>query len=189
MINRLSQAEKEKRLSQAEKEKIKKKVKGIYESIDFPLNFDKTKETAFPISKILEKENIKLMDFDIGNDDVSGAILIDNGNTQILVNSKDKRTRRRFTVAHELGHYYLHREQFQQDEAFIDYRDGSKNKRELEADYFAGYLLAPTEKIEEIYCVLKKIYSEISDRITWLSERFNVSRNAMYVRLSQEGIL
>ena len=178
-----------KSLSQVKKEQIREKVKEIYKSINFPLDFDTTKEIAFPISKVLEKENIKLMDFDIDNNDVSGAILVDNESTQILVNSKDKRTRRRFTVAHELGHYYLHKEQFQQDGAFIDYRDGSKNEKEQEADYFAGYLLAPTEKIEEIYGVLKKIYSEISERVNWLAERFNVSRNAMYVRLSQEGIL
>lgn len=178
-----------KKLSQNKKEEIKKKVREIYESINFSWNFDENKEIAFPISKILERENIKLMDFDIENSDVSGAILIDNENTQILVNSKDKRTRRRFTVAHELGHYYLHKEKFQKDGAFIDYRDGSLNERELEADYFAGYLLVPTEKLEKIYAVLKKIYSEISDRINWLAKRFNVSRNAMYVRLSQEGIL
>lgn len=38
-------------------------------------------------------------------------------------------TRRRFTIAHEIGHIWL------------EHSDSSRN--ELEADYFAGYLLAP----------------------------------------------
>jgi len=40
----------------------------------------------------------------------SGLILFSDGKYKIYINSQCGENRKRFTLAHELGHYFLHRE-------------------------------------------------------------------------------
>jgi len=62
-----------------------------------------------------------------------------------------KQNRLRFTVAHELGHFVLHREQvakvtftsFEQFAAYLKADDGPRFALEQEANEFAGRLLVP----------------------------------------------
>ena len=80
--------------------------------------------------------------------------------------------RARFTLAHELGHYFLHRDQH----ALTRYtRTISKEifrDSEWQANYFAGSLLVPTYAIEGM-------------EIDAICQNFGVSRQAAEVRISQ----
>ena len=44
---------------------------------------------------------------DIAEDSVCGGILKENESIEIYVNKYDPINRKRFTIAHELGHYFL----------------------------------------------------------------------------------
>lgn len=81
------------------------------------------------------------------HDDVSGFIDLDN--SCIVVNKNDPVTRRIFTVAHELGHWLLHREQILADpeRAIVLRVAAGKNSdpMEQEANCFAAELLVPKE--------------------------------------------
>src|SRR6266700_3429838 len=63
-----------------------------------------------------------------GSEDVSGALIRDGASVVIAVNSAQHENRQRFTIAHELGHYLLHKVKLHFDEDFrIDYRDATSS--------------------------------------------------------------
>lgn len=78
--------------------------------------------------------------------DVSGMIIKESGrDAEILLSKDDSQNRRRFTCAHELGHY-IERTAVagDQDFSFRDLRSpGSYDLHEFFADEFAGELLMP----------------------------------------------
>ena len=115
---------------------------------------------------------------------ISGVIeRIDDG-FEIEVNADHPQTRQRFTIAHEIGHFVLHRALM--GDGNVDdcvYRsDGSvKNNRigprqETQANKFAAWLLMPSEAIAE----LRK--TGIDDART-MARRLDVSEGAMKIRL------
>jgi Zn-dependent peptidase ImmA (M78 family) len=100
----------------------------------------------------------------------------------IAINNKESVVRQRFTIAHELGHFFLH----PQKNTFIEFRGTTqnlvKNSKEMEANRFAAAILMPAEFL------LKDIESFASngilpESITFLSSRYNVSEEAMKYRL------
>lgn len=113
---------------------------------------------------------------------VSGAIRYDKSNNkfEILVNKNDEKVRQRFTIAHELGHYFLHKEYFKNKEMHIDVMYKIKDNEEQEVDYFAGALLVNKT-------ILEKLYGK--NTIAELAELFDVSVSAMTVRLDILGML
>lgn len=113
---------------------------------------------------------------------ISGAIRYDKSkNTfEILVNKNDLKVRQRFTIAHELGHYFLHKEILENDEIHIDTMYRMTNKQEQEVDYFAGALLMNKTILENL---------QKENTIAELAELFNVSVSAMTVRLDILGLL
>ena len=64
----------------------------------------------------------------------SGMIYRKDNNAFIAINSKESEARQRFTIAHELGHFFLH----PQKDTFVDHRGNSENqikdKKEIEAN-------------------------------------------------------
>lgn len=113
----------------------------------------------------------------------------------ILIEQSDHPNRKRFTFAHELGHFFLHKDKLKWDhKIFIDtdnnyslFRRNSVHVRdedkplEAEANYFAAELLMPKDVVE-------KAYNEIWS-IEILSNVFRVSIEAMTYRLSNLGLL
>lgn len=115
--------------------------------------------------------------------DVSAVLKKENIDSwEIIVNSDESFSRKLFSLAHELGHFFLHKEQ---EEYFIDggiYRDENCKKQniELEANEFAGQLLMPKTLIEErLKGNIKVKYIELQN----LANEFNVSSIAMSARL------
>ena len=122
-------------------------------------------------------------------DGISGAITYDKESElfEITVNKNDSLERQRFTIAHELGHYFLHKDMLEKDEFHIDamYRgnitnDEKARDKEKEVDYFAGALLMNR-------VMLENLYNEYS--IAELADIFKVSVSAMTVRLDILGLL
>lgn len=135
------------------------------------------------VIKIANANDIKVYEGNL-NKKISGAIRYDKDEERfaILVNKNNVKTRQRFTIAHELGHYFLHKEFLKSEEIHVDimYRSTEKSdeedkKREKEVDYFAGALLMNRT-------LLKRLYKE-NNSIQDLADIFNVSVSAMTVRL------
>lgn len=134
------------------------------------------------VIKIAYANDIKVYEGDLDKK-TSGAIRYDKNENkfEILVNKNDVKTRQRFTIAHELGHYFLHKEFLKSEEIHIDimYRATEKldeeKEREKQVDYFAGALLMNRT-------LLEKLYRE-NNSIQDLAGIFDVSVSAMTVRL------
>ena len=140
------------------------------------------------VVKIAKLNSIKVYEGNLDKN-VSGAIRYNKEKDyfEILVNKNDTRQRKRFTIAHEIGHFFLHKEKLMSDEIHIDimYRmpneDEEQKRREKDVDYFAGALLMNKT-------LLTKMYNE-NNTITELAEIFDVSVSAMTVRLDILGLL
>jgi Zn-dependent peptidase ImmA (M78 family) len=135
------------------------------------------------VKAILKKLGIKVHEVDLGKS-ISGAIEKSRGGVYtISVNSADSLTRKRFTMAHELGHYMLHRDKI--GDGITDnrmYRANEANcrigsKEETQANQFAANLLMPKELIESLQVQGIKDEGE-------LAEILSVSLQALNIRLT-----
>ena len=91
--------------------------------------------------------------------------------------------RRRFTLAHELGHFLLHEGDFTDNDF-----DNPSCAVEREANLFAKELLMPRHVVEQTYSKLKALNIDI-DYISELSWAFRVSKESMAIRLSELGFV
>lgn len=142
------------------------------------------------IEKLVKRLSIELIekDFDYA---MSGAAIIDGDNRIISINKAESPVRKRFTVAHELGHILLHYDQ----ELNVDLkpirlnRDSSSSMgeswREVEANYFAASILMPTEQIERYYYSFIVQYEDDDLILEKLAKKFKVSIQAMSIRLAK----
>lgn len=113
---------------------------------------------------------------------ISGAIITSNDSKKIFVNIIDPPVRRRFTIAHELGHYFLHHNHEESVEITTVSFRGKSNSAEREADLFAAELLMPENMVRERH-------SKMALPLLWvLADNFNVSRIAMKKRLNSLGL-
>jgi hypothetical protein len=98
---------------------------------------------------------------------------------RIVLRGASSERRRRFTIAHEIGHFVLH------PHRVAPQRGGRGNAawqaQEREADQFAAELLMPEDLVRE--AVLR--YGLDADR---LADSFDVSRQAMQARLKRLGL-
>src|SRR5690554_6662521 len=62
------------------------------------------------LSNIIFNENIRVESFSFKNEDICGMLIIDQYEKTIVYNKNQSNERRNFTIAHELGHYFLHRD-------------------------------------------------------------------------------
>lgn len=86
---------------------------------------------------------------------------------------------KRFTLAHELGHITLHHQYLRENILHRSYvYDQLKKEREIEADYFAANLLAPSKPCSE-YISNKEF---VPQSIKQIAEHFNISQYAAILR-------
>jgi len=152
--------------------------------------------TGLPINvvKIIKSFGIELV-FTPLPDEVSGILYPEDDNTnRIIVNSDHHENRQRFTMAHELGHYILHKNN---KGIHIDRQTFSRNANsrtgldpiEIEANRFAAELLMPRNLIEEKMEGHEDVL-DLQDDIVWnLANMFKVSTAAMSIRLQSQGYL
>jgi Zn-dependent peptidase ImmA (M78 family) len=148
------------------------------------------------LRSIARKENLDRTPFDVETlvhrlhlvlekapleDEISGFIERRGPRWFIGVNSLHHPNRQRFTIAHELGHYCLHRDQIDRLVEKILFRDdGGPDNIEWQANQFAARLLMPQEEIR------LNIQSGIRE-IDELARKFGVSSLAMQFRLRNLG--
>lgn len=158
--------------------------------------------------EIMFREGIKFKEIEENQDDFLGALVKTNSNQNCIIINKniDNVGRKHFTIAHELGHYFLNH---QLNNAFLfcsksDVLEGGyqSDPIEREANYFASCFLMPEDKIKPAFLTLLKnrtrkrikdfllvkndytygIWKPIRDELT---KRYGVSEAALRYRLQQ----
>lgn len=141
---------------------------------------------------LADKAGVNLV-YDDLDDDVSGFLAKKDELVHLAVNKNHHPNRQRFSIAHELGHYFLHLNS--DTNLFIDktvyYRNiassTGKYQQEIEANAFAAALLMPEDLLE---IELNKFGEELTDMdIYRLANRFGVSQQAMELRLQNLGLI
>ena len=128
-------------------------------------------------------------------DDVSGALIRNGKSAVIAVNSAQHENRQRFTIAHEIGHFILHkRAQRHFDEDFrIDYRNSvsseATERDEIQANIFAAALLMPEKFLRRDILRMEADESDSDHVIQLLALRYKVSSRAMELRLLNLGFI
>lgn len=128
------------------------------------------------VTKLVEKYEIKVCYVDFPSD-ISGALRKENNKWIIYVNDKHSPNRQRYTIAHEFGHFCLHKDytnEFEDKTFFRKEKDWTSI--EYDANQFAADLLMPSENVEN---ALDNNIITLKD----LSETFGVSMIAMRNRL------
>jgi Zn-dependent peptidase ImmA (M78 family) len=151
--------------------------------------------------KIASRHNI-IVRREAFDQDVSGFLLRQSGNTSAIIgiNSRQPHKRQRFTLAHELGHFFLHEGQGYQEvhvdraQFTVKMRDDASSKgedgEEIEANFFAAELLMPTKfLVRDVARCGGFDMSHDDDVVPKLAKAYDVSVQAMSYRLSRLELL
>ncbi|MEQ8552324.1 MAG: ImmA/IrrE family metallo-endopeptidase [Cyclobacteriaceae bacterium] len=129
----------------------------------------------------------------IMDEDTSGMLVIKNGNGIIGFNHRHPDVRKRFTIAHEIGHYILHHVKADEsDDLYVDktvsiyHRKDQSNREEKEANVFAASLLMPEDLVKK---EASKFIAIGDSEIEKLAEHFEVSIISMTYRLMNLGVI
>jgi Zn-dependent peptidase ImmA (M78 family) len=156
--------------------------------IDTPeklLKFAQSQEiTTLPldVETIAQKFDIKITYVPL-KDELSGILSKDEQDDKwvIQVNKNHHPNRQRYTIAHELGHFCLHRHLERNFEDTIFFRGGESSKTEWQANDFASSILMPEDEFRE------KVRSGVTN-VEKLSEIFKVSTLALRIRAKSLGM-
>lgn len=129
--------------------------------------------------KIAEDNGLEVIfaDFPEQLKDVCG--FLDFQNKIIYVDSQDEPYRQNFTIAHELGHWFLHRNRVNEYQVLTRRPiNGEKSPLEKEANLFAASLLVPGDML--LRCRLKNMsHNDIA-------KKFKVTRAVIDLRITDE---
>lgn len=127
-----------------------------------------------PLDDIVNKIGLKKVEFDFANE-LSGVLKPER--KIIGINKKNSPARKRFTIAHELGHYILGHDEID----FVDDKFDRPLPKEREANLFASMLLMPAS-------LVKKYFNDSQD-IERLAAKFEVSEQAITIRLLELNLI
>src|SRR5262245_8910237 len=160
----------------------------IREMVEQLLAKHKVPHGEVPVERIVMSYGIELK-LDSVDDDLSGFIVRDRDSKRTVIgaNKAHHPHRRRFTIAHELGHFLLHRGQTvhldETRQAFtINLRDPDSSKgednEEREANLFAAELLMPAKFLaKDLEHETLDLLGE-TDTLERLAKRYKVSTQA-----------
>ncbi len=116
------------------------------------------------------------------DDDLSGILRLnpENNKWEMTVNSGHHTNRQRYTIAHELGHFCLHRSEAKEFKDHIFFRAAVSDKMEWGANEFAGKLLMPEDDF-------RNLVREGVTSVDELARNFAVSSLALRIRAKQLG--
>lgn len=141
---------------------------------------------GFPVDPawIAHQMGLRVLDADLP-ERVSGALVKEAGEDPvILLNKADSRNRKRFSCAHELGHYACRMTNGADHYEFIDFRDeeaaAGTNSEEIFANRFAAELLMPGNQV-------KRLHQEGKPSIL-IARYFGVSDDAIRIRFKSLGL-
>jgi len=143
--------------------------------------------------KLARALGIKVMNAVFSEPNKSGAVAKRGKQYSIFLNTNDPPSRKRFTIAHEIGHRLLHMNT-DEDTEFVDNEDSfrtaevtdaetwdAKRRLEWEANTFAGAILMNEALLREKW--------QANKDPSYLAWMFQVSATAMVVRLTQLDLL
>lgn len=154
----------------------KKQIENM--TIETLQNVEMLDKIPVDIMKIAKNLGINVFECNFGKQGISGAIIKKNDEYRIYVKNDDAVVRKRFTIAHELGHFILHKDKL--DDAHYDdimYRGNLSSQEEEESNYFAGCILINKNNLLDIYRVT-------SDRRA-IAKIFEVSEAALNIRFEE----
>ena len=145
-------------------------------------------ELPIDVVLIARQEFIKVRAARFESAEVSGMLRWLEGSPEIIANRDHPYARQRYTVAHELGHFFLHCKG-EEHRDYVDhkidfYRHGAANeanwRAEVQANKFAACLLMPSRLVKEA--------RDVTTSPLQLAEMFGVSETAMNFRLAGLGL-
>lgn len=138
------------------------------------------------ISEVVENIfKIKIIYKDLGKSASGFLEKIDN-QWCIYVNRYESLQRQRFTIAHELGHFLYHNDEYanavapMHDQVF--FRDENTNHMERQANDFASDLLMPED-------IFNQYIQDGINTISALADKFNLSTPAVKYRAYKLGLI
>jgi len=148
------------------------------------------------VRKIAQQLRVRVVAESLDDPELSAALYRDEKQAVILVNANHSRTRQRFSIAHELGHFRLHRSPIFVDKRVrINFRDSRSalgiQPEEIQANRFAAALLMPEQWVlAEVNRQREHGKTPDDDRvIRELARVFAVSPEAVQHRLANLGVL
>jgi len=115
---------------------------------------------------------------------ISGEIRCENGHYIIRVNRHDVKARQRFTLAHEIAHFLLHKDQI--GDGIVDdilYRSTLSDTMEAQANRLAADILMPMFYVNKKMSELNEYREE--ERIERIALSLEVSITALKYRLGK----
>lgn len=150
-----------------------------------------TSDNGADLEAIFSVLGIEFKKEDLGND-VSGSLSFDGEKYCVKVNSTDIPLRQRFSAAHELAHYLMHRhllsngDTLHRDRLFGAAAKGTpaapfRPIHEVQANKLAAEILMPSERLADRY-------DQAKDNTAELARSYQVSPAAMKIRLKNLGL-
>lgn len=161
----------------------------ISETVSSLLNSAGITHPAVNVKAIAHAQGALLVE-EPNDEKTSGFIFRAAGSPPVIgVNSIHPITRKRFTLAHELGHLLLHiKNGIHIDYAIVKMRDSKTSEgideEEIEANRFAAELLMPWEFLKADIEVSGLIHADDGISIARLAKKYDVSVQAMTIRLT-----
>ena len=178
------------------------------------------KEGAVDLHMLCEKLQIRLNFSEQQRQDKNGSLILGSAKFDkklIEVNLHGNSQRERFTIAHEVGHFYLHHDRYLQSETTVQqdllydaprFESYNYDRLEAQANAFASELLLPynhfllsVEALRAYIGIYDRGFGYIfvddqpcnyipyNEMMSTLSRSFDVSKHAIEVRLNKLGLI
>lgn len=163
---------------------VKENLKAVNLLIDRVLEENEIISPPVDVVQICKNYNLGIFESDLGSSNLVSGFL-DPQERRIYLNQNDSVERKNFTIAHELGHWLMHRDLVisEPDKYAIMYRmplgKNQKDPYEVEANFFAANLLVPTQ-------FLNKFYKSKNYDLASLSVIFGVSTEVISYRIKNQ---
>lgn len=153
------------------------------------------KKLPVDVERVAKHLGLNVVHAELGKD-TSGLLVVQGPeDVRICINKEDPPTRRRFSTAHEIGHWVLKHHTkpgVHVDRGHVvlarDQRSSQGvDKTEVEANQFASALLMPERMLKEAVATSANPLRDVD--ITDLAKVFQVSEQAMTIRLTRLGLL
>lgn len=131
------------------------------------------------LRKNLEDRGYFLFYYPFGESGISGALFSSVHARILVVNSSQSIGRQNFTVAHELGHIYLHN-----TESLVEISGDESSTKEREADSFASMFLMPANDVSSMIQTNGGIEFDAVE-VMEMSQMFRMSYKATLKRLTE----
>ena len=159
-----------------------------YKAFECRKNLNLDNVSPIDIFSIVEEElsHITLILYPFSNS-ISGMYICSDDIKCIAINSNMSYGRQRFTLCHELYHYY-----FNSKESLIQLcsmKLNTKDENEINADNFASFLLAPYDSLKNKFYEVCKDNEPTIEQIIRLEQFYGISHQALLWRLNMDNLI